>query len=86
MAAFSNFQINEDIMRTTASTKTFSISLLSALALGLTACAPTNFKPAHHTSAYECKRLQNRGLITLEQERACRMGQPYDNQSPLENK
>lgn len=69
-------------MRINASTKLFTISLLSALVLGLTACTPTNFKPAHHTSAYECKRLQNRGLISLEQERQCRMGQSFDVQSP----
>lgn len=66
------------------------ILTISVLAVGLTACAPTNFKPAHHTSAYECKRLQNRALISLEQERACRMGQPYnlksDNSSPIDSK
>jgi hypothetical protein len=69
-------------MRIYAPTKLFSISLFSALVLGLTACTPTNFKPAHHTSAYDCKRLQNRGLISLEQERLCRMGQPFDVKSP----
>lgn len=69
-------------MRIHASTKLFAISLLSAFVLGLTACTSTNFKPAHHTSAYECKRLQNRGLISLEQERLCRMGQPFDVKSP----
>lgn len=77
-------------MRMIAFTKISAISLVSALALGLTACTPTSFNPAHHTSAYECKRLQNRGMISLEQERACRMGQPYhpisDRLSPTENK
>ena len=66
------------------------ILTISVVAVGLTACTPTNFKPAHNTSAYECKRLQNRSLITLEQERACRMGQPYnlksDNSSPIDSK
>lgn len=68
-------------MRISAFTKLFSISSVVALALGLTACTPANFKPAHHTSAYECKRLQNRGLIDMQQERLCRMGQPYDKAS-----
>jgi hypothetical protein len=72
------FQTHEDTMRVTTFTQLFTITLISALALGLTACTPPNYKPAHHTSAYDCKRLQGRGVITLEQERACRMGQPYD--------
>lgn len=70
-------------MRIHASTKLFAISLFSALVLGLTACTPTTFKAAHHTSDYECKRLQNRGIINLEQERLCRKGQTFDVQSPL---
>lgn len=69
-------------MRIHASTKLFAISTVSALVLGLTACTPTNFKPAHHTSAYDCKRLQNRGIISLDQERQCRMGQTFDVTSP----
>lgn len=69
-------------MRMTAFSKIFTVSFISALVLGLTACTPTNFKPARHTSAYECKRLQNRGLITLDQERSCRMGQSFDGASP----
>ncbi len=71
-------------MRTNAFTNIFSISLLSALAMGLMACTPTNFKPSHHTAAYECKGLQHRGLISLEQERACRMGQPYEHETVTE--
>ena len=77
-------------MRITAYTKIFNITLLSTLALSLAACVPTKFKPAHHTSAYECQRLQSRALMTLEQERACRMGQQYnlrsDSSSPKDNK
>lgn len=64
-------------MRISAFIKLLTIILLAPLALGLTACTPTNFKPAHHTSAYECERLQGRGHITHDQTRDCRMGQPF---------
>ena len=65
-------------MRLNAFSHLFAISLTIALALGLTACTSIHFKPVHPTSAYECQRQFQRGMIRLEQERLCRMGQSYD--------
>lgn len=56
-----------------------AICLVALSAMALSACSATSYQRQHQTSELECKQLQSRGLISLEQKRLCIKGQSYQN-------
>jgi hypothetical protein len=55
---------------------TIPLMMLFAI-FSLSACTSTDFQRQNNYDSSECRKLHSRGLISLEEERKCRMGQAF---------